>query len=477
MSRISQRLYFASPVWLQQIMLWAYGTRLRRVRYGGIHRRVLAELMQSQSASEGELEAAQLARLNDTLQHARNTVPFYRSLPEQQLSRLTDLQELPILTKADIQAAGKELVSRAFQRARLREIHTGGTTGKPLTIYCDAATLQRNYAFFSRFQAWAHIPDGSRVAVFAGRTIVPPEQASPPYWRRNPAANSLLLSSYHLSPTTLPHYVKALAEFQPASIDSYPSSLEPVARFVVDRGIDTIRPRAVITSSETLHPSIRELFEQAFACPVFDHYGAAEMAALITQCERGTYHANPEFGVVEVLHEGKPVGPGEAGEIVATGFINPVMPLVRYATGDQAIRGVSNDCACGRAFPVIDQIVGRLDDLIITPEGRRVGRLDPIFKAVGGLQETRIVQDRIDHVRVEVVTGGRPIPTAQRETLRHELATRLGPLMDIDIVETAAIPRTASGKLRTVVNLVHKDARSLEPVQTSPAIRRNGREK
>jgi phenylacetate-CoA ligase len=476
-SRFSQRLYFSSPVWLQQIMLWMYGRRLRRIRYGGIHRRILAELLQGQWATASDVQEAQLAKLNETLQHARTTVPFYRHLPERRLSRLTDLEQLPILTKADVQAAGKALVSGASRHSRLLEIHTGGTTGKPLAICCDAPTLQRNYAFFTRFRSWAGISEESRVAVFAGRTIVAPEQTSPPYWRRNPAANTLLLSSYHLSPATLRVYVDALAAFQPALIDSYPSSLEPVARFVVDHGIETIRPRSIITSSETLHPSVRQLFEQAFACPVFDHYGAAEMAALITQCERGTYHANPEFGVVEVLQDGKPAGPGEAGEIVATGFINPVMPLIRYATGDQAIRAVSDVCPCGRAFPVIERIVGRLDDLIVTPEGRRIGRLDPIFKAVAGLHETRIVQDRSDHVRVEVVTGGGPLPAQQRAALHHELANRLGPLMDIEIVETAAIPRTASGKLRTVVNLVHADARSRDdpadplgggPVETPP---------
>ena len=462
---MSQRLYFASPVWLQQLMLWVYGTRLRRLRYGGTHRRVLAELLRSQWATADEMQANQLALLEQTIRHARTTVPFYRNLPAHQLSRLTDLEQFPILSKSDVQAAGAELLAGTFRPSRLVHIHTGGTTGKPLTISCDAATLQRNYAFFSRFRAWAGIGEQSRVAVFAGRTIVPPAQTSPPYWRRNPAANALLLSSYHLSPATLPDYVKALAAFQPALIDSYPSSLEPIARFVLDRGIATIRPRAVITSSETLHAPVRRLFEQAFACPVFDHYGAAEMAALITQCERGSYHANPEFGIVEVLHEGKPVGPGEAGEMVATGFINPVMPLIRYATGDQAVRGGSNACPCGRAFPVIERIVGRLDDLIVTPEGRRVGRLDPIFKAVAGLHETRIVQDRLDHVRVEVVTsGGGLLPEQQRQTLHHELATRLGPLMTIEIVETSAIPRTAAGKLRTVVNLVHASARSLEPV-------------
>ena len=110
-------------------------------------------------------------------------------------------------------------------------------------------------------------------------------------------------------------------------------------------------------------------------------------------------------------------------------------------------------CACGRNFPVVERIEGRQDDLLVTPEGRRIGRLDPIFKAVRSIHEARIVQDASDHVRVEVVP--RPLlPEEEREALRVELRRRLGPSMRISIVDVARLERTGRGKLRTVVNLV-----------------------
>src|SRR6185437_7676900 len=133
-----------------------------------------------------------------------------------------------------------------------------------------------------------------------------------------------------------------------------------------DRGITSIRPVAVITSSETLSADVRRTIEDAFACPVFDHYGAAEMAAFITQCAAGAYHCNSDYGVVELLRDGHAVAPGEMGEIVATGFINPVMPFIRYATGDLAVRGAAR-CPCGRGFPILRRILGRMDDVLITP--------------------------------------------------------------------------------------------------------------
>jgi phenylacetate-CoA ligase len=454
MSGLGMAVYARSPLWAQNLLISAYGLRLLRVRYGRTGRDTLAWLLKSQWMDWGELQSNQLTALSELVGRAAVDVPFYRrrGLEGIDFESLDQLREVPVLAKSEVQRAGRAMIADPYRRARLTEVHTGGTTGKPLAIYCDSATLQRNYAFFSRFKSWAGVADGERVATFAGRTFIP-SGGREPYWRFNRAANTLLFSSYHIGARTLPSYVKALADFQPAMIDSYPSSIEAVARYVLERNITSIRPTAVITSSETLFPVVRDLIEKAFGCRVFDHYGGAEMAALIAQCERGTYHVAPEFGVVEILKDGKPVARGETGEIVATGFINPVMPLIRYATGDHAVLG-SGNCPCGRSGDTLERIEGRMDDVIITPEGNLVGRLDPIFKAVSSLRETRIIQDATDHVRVEIVASDGFSAKMERE-LQSELRARLGPAMRIDIVRVPSIERTGRGKLRTTINLVY----------------------
>jgi len=51
--------------------------------------------------------------------------------------------------------------------------------------------------------------------------------------------------------------------------------------------------------------------------------------------------------------------PGAEGEIVGTGFINTVVPFIRYRTGDFATY-VSDRCeACGRKHVIINNIKGR----------------------------------------------------------------------------------------------------------------------
>jgi phenylacetate-CoA ligase len=409
--------------------------------------------------SEDEIRRHQLSALTAVVTAATSDIPFYRQRSGKRLriNSLEMLRELPLLTKSEVQRAGREMISDRYRNQRLAEVHTGGTTGKPLSIFCDRPTLQRNYAFFARFKEQAGIGPGARTATFAGRTLVP-MGASAPYWRHNRAANTLLFSSYHIGRNTIGSYVEALVDFAPALIDSYPSSIEPIARYMLEQNITNLRPTAVITSSETLLPGVRAVLERAFGCAVFDHYGSAEMAALITQCEAGTYHVVPEFGLIEVLEAGQQVEPGETGEIVATGFINPVMPLVRYATGDRAVMG-GGTCSCGRAGQTIERIEGRMDDVIVTPEGNLVGRLDPIFKAVSSLHETRIVQDAKDHVRVEIVASS-DFTSTMEGALETELRSRLGAGMRIDIVRVPSIERTGSGKLRTTVNLAYPNRRA-----------------
>lgn len=449
--------YHKLPDFAQNVLVSVYGFKLRRLRYGGSARAELDRLLESDRASKSQLHEIQRELLRDILEHAANTVPYYRRLVAGGMGSSSSkpddvfewLRQWPILNKQDVQGAGRSLISDEYCKEKLVEIHTGGTTGRALAIWTDKVALRKNYAFFERQKRWAGIGTTSRVATFAGRSLVSASARRPPYWRYNAAGKQMLFSSYHISSNTVEEYVRCLEQFKPDYIDSYPSSLESIARHIIARGGTSVSLRAIITSSETLNDETRKTFESAFGCPVFDHYGSAEMVAFVTQCCDGSYHVNSEYGFLEILREdGTPVGPGETGEIVATGFINYGMPLIRYRLGDLATTS-DIDCSCGRSHPTLDRIVGRQDDVIVTPDGRRVGRIDPIFKAVNSLYEARVVQTLLDLVRIEVVASA-SFTDKDAEELISQLRTRLGPLVRVELVHVKSIPRTKRGKLRIV---------------------------
>jgi phenylacetate-CoA ligase len=392
-----------------------------------------------------KLRAWQLRTLNRLMRQAKRDVPFYAErLPSEPFEHLSDLEQLPLLTRDEVVAAGAMLHSSMYSPTEVIPLRTGGTTGSSMYLRCPPASLARHYEHFARFREWIGIPDGARVAAFGGRAIA---GADTPHWRTD-ANGALLCCADGIDGASLESCVSALREFNPEVLDGYPSAIEPLARYIKSRGIRDIRPLAVITSGDPLTAGARRLIEDAFGCPVFDHYGSAEMVASISQCRAGSYHINGDYGIVEIRVNGREAEPGEAGEIVATGFLNDAMPLIRYATGDIAIRGTTH-CACGRTFSTVERIVGRGDESVVAPDGQVIARLDALVRGASSVLEARVIQDAPDHVIVEAVAAG-IIDPMEAATLLSELRNRLGPSVRADLVRVDRIPRSTGGRFRAV---------------------------
>jgi phenylacetate-CoA ligase len=204
--------------------------------------------------------------------------------------------------------------------------------------------------------------------------------------------------------------------------------------------------RGIVTSSESLSDDARKTIESAFGCRVFDWYGQGERVAAIGTCEQGRYHLLTDYSYVELL-------PAEDGwfEVIGTGFNNWAMPLIRYRCGDFVRPAAADErCACGRSFPLIDHVLGRVDDSIKLPDGRAIGRLDHIFKGLTGIVEAQIRQDERDAVTILVVPGA-TFNDSIRDHLVANARERLGPDIGLDVRLVDAVPRTARGKLKGVV--------------------------
>jgi phenylacetate-CoA ligase len=208
-----------------------------------------------------------------------------------------------------------------------------------------------------------------------------------------------------------------------------------------------------VTNSETLFGWQRQVIEEAFQCPVRDYYGSAEAVIFAPQCPEGTYHFDPLVGVAEIVDdENRPVPPGHSGRLLATTLTNRVMPLVRYEIGDLATR-LDAPCRCGSPRDGAREIIGRQDDVIITRDGRIVGRVDHIFKGIVGIRECQVVQEAPDLVRLLVVADSE-FDAAQERLVRSNAHSRLGDGVRIELVRVDRIPRARNGKFRGVVSRV-----------------------
>jgi phenylacetate-CoA ligase len=280
-----------------------------------------------------------------------------------------------------------------------------------------------------------------------GEIATEASRTKPPFWVKSIGGRELILSSFHIGPLTARHYADVLREFGAVCLEAYPSSAYALAQFMEEMGIEPLGLKAVITSSETLLSHQRQLIERMLG-QLFDYYGTAERVAFISTCEQGNYHYLMDYSIIEFLRTDQE----GARQIVGTSLGNRFMPLYRYATGD-TVRLSGASCACGRAFPVVDEIDGRLEDVVRAPSGRVVGRLGSVFKDTLGVRESQIIQDRLDHLLVLVAAGPGYGRVAESQ-IRSNLNDRLGGEMSIDIEIVDKIPRSASGKLRFLVSKI-----------------------
>jgi phenylacetate-CoA ligase len=245
-----------------------------------------------------------------------------------------------------------------------------------------------------------------------------------------------------------------MARYRVKYLFGYASSLDSLAQLATERGLNGPPMRIAISNAEPLYEHQRERIKAVFGCPIRDTYGMAEIVGAASECSAGSLHQWPEVGVLEILrdHSDVPAESGEVGRIVATGLLNSDMPLIRYDTGDRGVVSLtSTSCSCGRRLPLLRSVEGRSDDVLVTAEGRRVGRLDPVFKLGFGIREAQIVQKSLASFRVRFV----PTHDFRDEQLRQiesGLRQRLGESAVIEFERMDRIPRTSAGKFRAVIS-------------------------
>jgi phenylacetate-CoA ligase len=291
-------------------------------------------------------------------------------------------------------------------------------------------------------------------AMIGGRLVVPKGHASPPFWRYNLAERQVYMSAFHISPVNAPHYVKALNHYRPDYLVGYASSHFFLARMIHEMGLDVHQPKAVLTSSEKLTPEMRAMIESVYGCLVFDAYNGVEGSCLVSECEHHCLHISPDVGIVEILDDsGSPISPGEIGEVVTTGFLNFEQPLIRYKMGDLACYQEA-PCPCGREMPVISELVGRLEDVVIGKDGREMVRFHGIFVGLPFVREGQVIQHDFAHFELRLVVDV-GFGESEKEAIRKRFEERLGPVQ-LDFIVVNHIERTQNGKYKAVISHVKR---------------------
>ena len=423
------------------------------LRDNGFCGRVVQNLRRHERMTEEGIASYRDACLHQTLVSAIAKLPYYRKISNRfPVERSVEaIQEFPIVCKETLLENRERLYPNAGKPRLWESVgKTSGTTGTPLTVFRTPKSALMENAFLRRHWEWGGYRLGMPRATLRGEMVVPLDRTTPPFWFWNRYNNQLLISSRHLKEPCVDAIIDELERFSPVMLQAYPSTAFTLAQFMAQRNRRLSIP-AVFTASEPLYPHQRELIAERFGARIMDMYGMAERVAFATECEFGSIHINPDYSYVELLDsDGRPAR--DVGFVVGTTFHNLAMPLVRYRLSDRT-RWVSGGCRCGRPFPMIEPVIGKLEDRIYGSNGAFVSPsvLTFAFKGVRNIRKSQVAQVAPERWEIRLV----PAPAFGADD-RHKLVDNIHKLVDpgvsVEVVLKEEIPCTASGKFRWVVN-------------------------
>tara|TARA_R110001592_G_scaffold148669_1_gene373815 strand:+ start:2680 stop:4053 length:1374 start_codon:yes stop_codon:yes gene_type:complete len=451
MKGITEAIYYHSPVFMQNLLVSAYGYKLYRKRYSGsLYREIMEKVRLSRSWNSEEIKAYQSERLHEMVKHCRLNIPYYQQqfaehgIHENDITSTEHITRLPILEKQKLKEHSQLFTESGTKPFMLQ--HTSGSTGTPLTLMVNEETYKLAMALLVDHEENHGVPFGAKRATFAGRMVQPATDMTPPFARMNRAENQKLFSSYHMNSQTFPWYRAELDRFQPAELIGYPSAICDLAAHYKEAGVSpAFRPTAIVTNSETLLEWQRTIIEDVFDCKVCDYYGTAEYVLFAGQDKSGIYRLNPLIGITELLAQ---PNVGEAKRLIATTLTNTTMPLLRYDLGDTAER--QSEHHSGTVVHQLKTINGRVDDYIETLDGRKIGRMDHIFKGLDGIFEAQIIQDAPDHCTIKIISQP-AFSVVDRSVLQSNFLARTGGAFKLTVETVSSIPRGSNGKFKSVI--------------------------
>lgn len=323
----------------------------------------------------------QVRKIRDILRLAYERTRFYRRAFDSlgfHPGDIRTLDDVARLSTIDKQIVSENLADLCTKNVRDLDVDfgsTGGMSGTPLHFYLNASRSYAEYAYLISSWERSGYRLGVPMAVLRGRVVQ--LDRSGLYHEYDPILRHHHYSSFHMSDENMGRYLKHIATIGPCFLHVYPSTVAALARFIVRSGVR--RPeniRGIIAESEIVYPEQRQMVVDVFGCRYFSCYGQSEKVVLATGCEKSDeYHVWPTYGYFELLDEnGNPVTtPGQRGEIVGTGFINTVVPFIRYRTGDWATF-VGDRCdLCGREHIILRDIRGhRTQEVLIATDGSEI---------------------------------------------------------------------------------------------------------
>lgn len=429
-------------------------------------------------ARQGDYRKTQDKKLREIVKHAYDNVELYRWKYKQagvnpnDIQTADDLARLPIITRQDlIDGFPEAILARNFKAEDCRLVATSGSTGMPIKVYKDITLLRRG--------ALATLMTHKVVKRQVGINVKPgmlailvetPDSLEAVMADEVFKLPRFLTRAYHTVSATesTEVHLRALAEHKPDTLLTYPSVLRNLAIVARDEGISVHQPKVLAVSAELLDEHTKRLIGRVFKGEIVNIYASTEGGTMAMECgqHRGL-HVSSAGVILELVKNGRPVAPGETGNVVLTNLANRSTPIIRYSgMGDVAVYD-SQECPCGSKLSLLKVIEGRIADSLVMPDGHLVHpfTLTLALEHIPMIARFQIVQEHSRSVRTLIVMDkqAKGTPSGDHrnlcektcQSLKHVLGDSVQ--IKVDLVED--IPESRQPGYHTVKSLVAKQGK------------------
>jgi phenylacetate-CoA ligase len=409
------------------------------------------------SVPENEYEAFINQKKAEIVQFHLKNNSFYRNLCKNK--NVDDWNDLPVLTKADLQQPLSQRLSDGFPAKKVFVNKTSGSSGTPFIFAKDK---------FSHALTWA-----STIHLFGEHSINFNDSYQARFYGipkdfvgyRQERLKDVLSKRYRFPIFDLSdnELEKILIKFRKEKFDyinGYTSSVVLFAKFLQSKKLilKEICPslKGCFVTSEMLFEEDKLLMENQFGIPVINEYGASELGIIAFQNPKGEWHITSETLFVEIIDDNnQPVSYGTEGKVVVTSLYNKAHPFIRYEIGDTGII----DTRSTAKNPILKKLIGRTNDIAVLPSGKKSPGLTfyyvtkSIIEDNGTVKEFVVKQHKIDTFEIEYVSS-KALEEKQIHEIKGAIELYLEPNLIVNFSKKDFLKRTNSGKLKQFVSLI-----------------------
>ena len=351
--KLNRQLYFLAQRWRKEPI-----------------KKALLDLEKSLYFDSSKLKSIQNNRLIELLNHAVDTVPYYKKaylefIPEIKNADETTIRglfnSLPVLKKSEV-LKNRELFNSSNTYPCFINV-SSGTTGEPFTYPCDQVSWAYRHASLIRLIEYYGVEFGSRYGYFFGQ-----------HWKSEFQLKTKLkdwffnrdrVSAFDINPASVNQLYKAFKKNKTTYLLGYPSVLVEFFKIAIDEldlSIKDLNIKLIVATGETLEPFQKSFLEGVFSCPVVNYYGSSEGGFGSFVGKEGLMQENMETSVLTFEENNK---------ITKTDLFLRQFPLIKIQTDDVCVLN-KIDIETNLKHNVLGEISGRTGDKITLPSGLKV---------------------------------------------------------------------------------------------------------